>query len=67
MADKHTVTLWPPENGAEPHIPIEVQPDRAEMMIGKGWRTAEQRPQANKRLRKSEENAELSESLGTSD
>jgi len=46
MADKTTVTLWPPEHGAKPHIPIEVQPGAVEGMKAKGWRDTDPNPQA---------------------
>ena len=38
MADKYTITLWPPEHGAKPHIPIEVGPDQVDGMKAQGWR-----------------------------
>jgi len=44
MADKYTVTLWPPEHGAKPHIPIEVDPSQVEMMKQRGWRDKDPNP-----------------------
>lgn len=39
MVEKTTVTMYPPDYGAEPHKPIEVHPDRVKEMQDKDWRT----------------------------
>ena len=46
MADKYTITLWPPEHGAEPHIPIEVHPSQVAEMKAIGWRDKDPNPSA---------------------
>jgi len=71
MADKHTVTLWPPEYGAEPHVPIEVDPGQVERYKSNDWRDQDPNavpdPPAIKRSDKKEKDAELLESCDTSD
>lgn len=41
MADKATVTLYPPEHAADTDTPIEVHPDMAYRHEALGWRRSE--------------------------